>query len=98
MSHKNVLLLMVTAANLRLSVTAVTPLFALIRRGLHVNSVITSLLVTLPLICFALGALFAPQLIHQFGLKHTLISVDSLLLLGNMLRPFGQVQLVLGTS
>lgn len=52
---------------------------------------------TLPLICFALGALFAPQLIHQFGLKHTLISVDSLLLLGNMLRPFGQVQLVLGT-
>lgn len=95
--NNKIILIMLTAMNLRLSVTAVTPLFNLIQRDLKVDSTITALLVTIPLLCFSVGAVLAPWLNRKFGLKPLLITSSGLLVLANLFRPINTTTLLIGT-
>ena len=90
-------LILLTAMNLRLAVTAVTPLFGTIQRALHVTSATTALLVTLPLLCFAGGALLTPRLYQRFGAQPLLVTTTGLLVLANLLRPLNVGWLLSGT-
>lgn len=56
MSKKLTPLILLLAMNLRLAVTAIPPLFGIIQQHLHITNTTTALLVTLPLICFAILA------------------------------------------
>lgn len=47
-------LILLTAMNLRLPITAIAPLFGDIQKTLNVNSTVTALLVTIPLFCFSI--------------------------------------------
>lgn len=90
-------LILITAMNLRLAVTAVTPLFSAIQRTLRVDSTLTALLVTLPLLCFAGGAIVAPRLINRFGIRPLIFFTNGVLLLANLLRPLTTGTLLMGT-
>ncbi|WP_143462285.1 MFS transporter [Levilactobacillus enshiensis] len=92
-----ILIILVTAMNLRLAVTAVTPLFSAIQRSLRVDSALTALLVTLPLLCFAIGAILTPRLIRTLGIVPLLWSANGLLLVANLLRPATTATLLAGT-
>ncbi|WP_203638465.1 MFS transporter [Levilactobacillus wangkuiensis] len=87
LKNPKVLLILATAMNLRLAITAVTPLFTAIQRSLHVTSSLTALLITLPLLCFSLGAIATPHLIQRFGPTTLLWTTNALLLLASLLRP-----------
>ncbi|MFC6177718.1 MFS transporter [Companilactobacillus huachuanensis] len=97
--HKNqrIFLILLTAMNLRLSVTAITPLFTAIQKTLNVDSTITALLVTIPLLCFSIGAVITPWLNQRFGLRPLLIFTNGLLILANILRPINVAFLLVGT-
>lgn len=97
--HKNqkVILMLLTAMNLRLSVTAITPLFTAIQRALQVDSTITALLVTIPLFCFSIGAVITPWLNKTFGLRPLLILTNGILIFANVLRPINTVTLLIST-
>ncbi|MFC6259805.1 MFS transporter [Levilactobacillus fujinensis] len=92
-----ILVILITAMNLRLAVTAVTPLFSAIQQSLHVASTFTALLVTLPLICFAIGAILTPRLIRTFGIVPLLWGTNGLLLVATLLRPATTATLLAGT-
>jgi len=87
LKNPKVLLILATAMNLRLAITAVTPLFTAIQRSLYVTSSLTALLITLPLLCFSLGAIATPHLIQRFGPTTLLWTTNALLLLASLLRP-----------
>ncbi|GEO68171.1 MFS transporter [Levilactobacillus acidifarinae] len=90
-------LILLTAMNLRLAVTAITPLFGTIQRALHVTSATTALLVTIPLLCFAGGALLTPRLHQRFGAQPLLLTSTGLLVIANLLRPTNTFCLLIGT-
>ncbi|PMD68784.1 MFS transporter [Companilactobacillus nuruki] len=90
-------LILLTAMNLRLPITAIAPLFGDIQKTLNVNSTVTALLVTIPLFCFSIGAVIAPRLNNIFGIRPLLIFTNGLLLLANILRPITTVTLLLST-
>lgn len=90
-------LILLTAMNLRLPITAIAPLFGDIQKTLNVNSTVTALLVTIPLFCFSIGAVIAPRLNNIFGIRPLLIFTNGLLLLANILRPINTVTLLLST-
>lgn len=94
---KFTILMLLVAMNLRLSVTAITPLFTVIRKYLAINNTVMALLVTIPLICFAVGSIVAPQLIQMLGIRTTLLVTTSLLVLANIIRPLNVMTLLLGT-
>ncbi len=83
--------------NLRLSITAVTPLFTSIQHALKVDSSLTALLVTIPLLCFAIGAIITPWLNKIMSLKLLLLISTGLLTIANLIRPFNVITLILGT-
>ncbi|MGY5340564.1 hypothetical protein [Levilactobacillus spicheri] len=83
--------------NLRLAVTAVTPLFGTIQHALHVSGTLPALLVTIPLLCFAGGAMVTPRLSRQVGIKPLLLITNGLLIGANLCRPSSLGALVLGT-
>lgn len=97
--HKNqkVILMLLTAMNLRLSVTTITPLFTAIQKGMHVDSTITALLVTIPLFCFSIGAVITPWLNKTFGIRPLLILTNGILIFANVLRPINTVTLLIST-
>lgn len=88
---------MALAANLRLAVTAITPIFATIRFSLHVSSTYTSLLMTLPLLCFALGAILTPRLLSWLGLNWSVTLATVLLAVANLIRPTNSFTMIIGT-
>lgn len=91
------ILILLTAMNLRLAVTAVTPLFGTIQHALHVSGTLPALLVTIPLLCFAGGAMVTPHLSRQVGIKPLLLITNGLLIGANLCRPSSPGALVLGT-
>ncbi|MCI1915239.1 MAG: MFS transporter [Bifidobacteriaceae bacterium] len=87
----------VISANLRMSLTAVSPLFPTIQSSWSVNGAFTSLLVTIPLLCFAAGATVTPAIVRRIGLKSTLILMAALLTGASLVRPTTPLLLIVGT-
>lgn len=94
---KSTSLLLIAAMNLRLAVTAITPLFTLIQQQLGLNNAIMSLLITIPLLCFAGGALFAPHYLQMHRLKTVLQVMTGLLIIASLIRPYNTSTLLGGT-
>lgn len=94
---KFTVLILLVAMNLRLSVTALTPLFPLIQQELQVAPSLIALLVTIPLACFGLGSIMVPHLLQRLGMKPMLIVTTSLLLAANLIRPLNTITLLAGT-
>jgi CP family cyanate transporter-like MFS transporter len=85
------------ASNLRMSLTAVSPLFPALQSSWGVSSSFTSLLVTIPLLCFAVGAIATPAITRHLGLKATLITMSAALAAASLLRPTNEALLIIGT-
>ena len=81
-----VVAVLVLALNLRPAVVAVAPLIDEIRTDLGISSSVTSLLTTLPLVCFGLGALGAARLSRRLGPETVLLGALVLLAGGIVLR------------
>lgn len=90
-------LIVAIAANLRLAITAVPPIFTEIQHGLHVTATFTSLLVTIPLLCFAFGAMLTPKILSTIGLNRFMILAIIMLIIANIIRPLGSSTMLMGT-
>lgn len=90
-------LIVAIAANLRLAITAVPPIFTEIQHGLHVTATFTSLLVTIPLLCFAFGAMLTPKILSTIGLNRFMILAITMLIIANIIRPLGSSTMLMGT-
>lgn len=95
--NQAIILILFTAMNLRLAVTAITPLFTAIQSSFQVGSSVTALLVTLPLLCFAGGAILVPRLQRIWGRKSLLVLATGLLMIANLIRPNNLFLLLSGT-
>ena len=58
--------------NLRSPISSLPPLFPELQHRLHLSSAVLSLLAATPVICFGLGAAFAPSLSRRFGEERVL--------------------------
>lgn len=87
------------AANLRAPLTSVGPLVNMIRSSLHISSVLTGMITTLPLFAFAFFSPFAPGLARKFGSEFVLFCSIIFLTIGIILRSCpGSLLLFLGTA
>ena len=82
------------AANLRVPITSVGPLIALIRDDLLISNTIAGALTTLPLLAFAFISPFAPKIAKRLGIELTLLISLIILSLGIFLRSLGSVEIL----
>lgn len=92
------LAVVVTALNLRPSVTSVAPLLGEMRAALGVSSVWAGILTTLPVLCFSAAGATAPLLSKRLGLGRTVTLALLALAVGLAVRPFGDGGLMLGAT
>ena len=86
------------ACNLRMPITAVGPVIPLMQQDLHLSASTLGLLLTLPLLAFALVSPLAPKLHQRMGLQTALALGLVLIILGFVLRfVFGNMGLFAGT-
>lgn len=91
--------ILVIAAALRAPVTGVPPLIGMIREQLALNSTAAGMLITLPLLAFAVVSLFAAGLARRYGLERTLFGALLLIAGGIAARTLGSAwSLYLGTA
>lgn len=64
--------LLLVAGNLRAAITTVGPLVPDMERDLGISSLSASVLVSLPLLAFAVVSPFAPRLAHRFGIERVI--------------------------
>ncbi|MUL44656.1 MFS transporter [Mycobacterium sp. CBMA293] len=88
----------VTALNLRPSVTSVAPLLGEMRTELGVSSVWAGILTTLPVLCFSAAGATAPLLAKRLGLGRTVTVALLVLAAGLAIRPYGDGGLMLGAT
>ncbi|MUL66581.1 MFS transporter [Mycobacterium sp. CBMA 234] len=88
----------VTALNLRPSVTSVAPLLGEMRTELGVSSVWAGILTTLPVLCFSAAGATAPLLAKRLGLGRTVTVALLVLAAGLAVRPYGDGGLMLGAT
>ena len=74
------------ALNMRAPVIAVPPLLDTIRVDTGLSSSVAGLIITLPMVCFALFSLGAPQLARRAGLDWAVIGAMVLVAVGSLLR------------
>lgn len=74
------------AMALRAPVTGVAPLISMIREQLDLSSTAAGMLITLPLLAFAVVSLFAAGLARRFGLERTLFGALLLIAAGIVVR------------
>ncbi|KGD90001.1 MFS transporter [Achromobacter sp. RTa] len=87
------------ATALRAPVTGVPPLIGMIREQLGLNSTAAGMLITLPLLAFAVVSLFAAGLARRHGLERTLFAALLLIAGGIVVRTLGSAwSLYLGTA
>jgi MFS transporter, CP family, cyanate transporter len=101
-AQRNAVLLITAIAllsfNLRPALVAVGPLTKQIRAATGLSPAATSLLTTLPLICFGVFSTLAPPLGRRLGLERTIIGALALLVAGVGLRVIpGDVALFAGS-
>lgn len=75
-----------TALNMRSSIIAIPPMMDSIRLDTGLSSTATGLIMTLPVICFALLSLTAPAVARRIGLDLTILGSMGLLCLGILIR------------
>lgn len=91
--------ILVIATALRAPVTGVPPLIGMIREQLALNSTAAGMLITLPLLAFAVVSLFAAGLARRYGLERTLFGALLLIAGGIAARTLGSAwSLYLGTA
>ena len=91
--------ILVIATALRAPVTGVPPLIGMIREQLALNSTAAGMLITLPLLAFAVVSLFAAGLARRYGLERTLFGALLLIAGGIAVRTLGSAwSLYLGTA
>jgi CP family cyanate transporter-like MFS transporter len=91
--------IMLIAANLRAPFTGVAPLLNEIRQSTHLSATETGMLITLPLLAFAVVSPFAARLAREYGLERSLFAALVLIGLGIAVRSAGSVwSLYLGTG
>jgi len=78
--------IVLTALNMRTTVIAIPPLMEIIRLDTGLSSTATGLIMTLPVICFALLSLGAPAVARRTGLDRAVIGSMALLCLGILIR------------
>ncbi|GAB3618487.1 CynX/NimT family MFS transporter [Okibacterium endophyticum] len=71
--------ILLVAGNLRTAITTVGPVLPDIQQSIGISSLLASLLVSLPLLAFAITSPLAPRLAHHIGLERT-IGVSLLML------------------
>ena len=77
------------AMALRAPVTGVAPLIGMIREQLGLSSTAAGMLITLPLLAFAVVSLFGAGLARRFGLERALFGALLLIALGIVGRTLG---------
>lgn len=87
-----------TALNLRPSVTSVAPLLGEMRGALGTSSVWAGVLTTLPVLCFSGAGFAAPWLAKRLGLGRTVALALLVMAAGLALRPYGDGYLMLGAT
>jgi MFS transporter, CP family, cyanate transporter len=80
------IVLLVSALNLRMAVTALSPVLSTIQRDTGMSSAMAGLLTTVPIFCFGLFALTTPRLIRRFGMERLLVLVMVVITAGIALR------------
>lgn len=73
-------LVFLAAASLRVTITSLGPVMNVISESLDLSSAVVSFLMTIPVICMGVFALFATPLSHRFGMER--IITLSLILIG----------------
>lgn len=73
-------LVFLAAASLRLTITSLGPVMSVISESLDLSSAIVSFLMTIPVVCMGVFALFASPLSHRFGMEKVITM--SLFLIG----------------
>lgn len=79
----------ILAANMRASLTAVGPLVSDIQRSLDLSHTAAGLLMTLPLVAFGLVSPLAAPLARRWGIERVLFVTLLFLLWGQLVRPLG---------
>jgi CP family cyanate transporter-like MFS transporter len=79
-------ILLVSTLNLRMAVTALSPVLDTVQHDLGLSSAMAGLLSTVPVICFGLFALATPMLIRRFGMERLLVLVMVVITAGIALR------------
>lgn len=82
---------------LRMPITAIPALLDTIQHSLQLPASLLGSLTTIPLLCFALLSPFAPQLARRWGNELTIFVALLILTLGNFLRGFSALWLLIGT-
>lgn len=83
-----VLAIFLVSLNLRLSISAISPVLENIKADLHFNNAIVSLLTAIPVFCMGFFAFFATRLSAKFGLERTIAGFLVLLFMATIMRAF----------
>lgn len=90
--------LLLVAANLRASITAVGPVIGDIRDDLGISAVTASVLISIPLVAFGVFSPVAPWIARRLGIERTLGAAVIVLAIGIVARSWpGQVTIWAGT-
>ncbi|MBW1639031.1 MFS transporter [Microbacterium resistens] len=76
--------ILLVAGNLRAAITTVGPVLPEIARSTQISSLLSSALISLPLVAFALVSPIAPRIAHRLGLERT-IGISLLLLVAGLI-------------
>ncbi|UDM80080.1 CynX/NimT family MFS transporter [Vagococcus fluvialis] len=99
MNYLLLLGIIMIATNLRAPITSVGPLVGTITNSLNLTGAQAGLIITLPLIAFAIISPIAPKLARKFGTETTILSALILIILGLSIRYLPSIStLFLGTA
>jgi CP family cyanate transporter-like MFS transporter len=90
-----IIAIILTAANLRPTITGVGPLITAIARGTGLPIALSGLVTTLPLVAFGLISPIAPQLAQRVGIERSLFAGLGIMALGTLLRSQGSAAALL---
>lgn len=98
MRNRNILLILLVAANLRLSLTAITPLFGQIQRTLGIGETYLSLTIMVSLVLFAITPIVVKYLLQKYNFNNVMTGALVLLILATIIRPSGKASLLFGSA
>ncbi|WP_088838896.1 MFS transporter [Listeria sp. ILCC792] len=87
--------IVLVAVNLRMPLTAVSPLLDYIRESMPISNTLAGFLTTLPLIAFALISPFVSKISQKTGVEKLVFYTLLMILLGSIIRPIGNLTFLL---
>ena len=87
--------ILLVALNLRLAVTAISPIIDVINNDIALTSVGIGVIGMLPPIVFALSGFTAPAVAHRLGLERSMVLAIALMVIGHLARAFAGSYLLL---